>query len=168
MQFGGFAAKAGVLLALMVFGSACTPVVTIRAPYTPTPTLRPVIPTPITSATSALPTPSPIPPTVTTTATLTPTAIVALSDPTATSAPAAAAEDLACTVATRSLRLRAGPGTNFGVVAGMIEGQRVRAGARTANSSWIRVRTATGQQGWVAANLMRCDGAPSQLPLAEP
>lgn len=53
--------------------------------------------------------------------------------------------------ANSSLRIRRGPGTNQARVAALHSGETATVIGRTADSSWLQIRTSAGVQGWVSA-----------------
>jgi uncharacterized protein YraI len=58
------------------------------------------------------------------------------------------------TVATKVLNVRSGPGTNYGKVRQVKEGEKLKVVGRTEASDWLRIVTSDGQEGWVAAELV--------------
>jgi hypothetical protein len=84
--------------------------------------------------------------------------------------PAASGQDYAidCTVNTRSLNLRPGPGPQFNPpLTSLAKGTLLSATARNANSSWLQVSVVdSSQTGWVSAQFVDCVQAVSSLPAA--
>jgi uncharacterized protein YgiM (DUF1202 family) len=83
--------------------------------------------------------------------------------------PTAAPVTIQCTVLNvRGLRLRAGPGTEYGIVTTLTANEALTASGKSTEADWIAVSTGSGAQGWVAASYINCgDGVP-QLPVATP
>ena len=69
-------------------------------------------------------------------------------------------------VKVRGLRLRAGPGTGW-VVRGYLEKDDIlEITGRNADSTWLKVRTAEGQEGWTSALYVETQFPLSVLPVA--
>lgn len=80
------------------------------------------------------------------------------------------------TVVAGALNVRSGPGINFPVLAKLYQGNVVVLIGRSSDSSWVKVRLAPGQEGWVNAapqyihlsvavsSLPVVDGAPAPAP----
>ena len=89
--------------------------------------------------------------------------------PTSTRAPAstpAAMAALDCTsTATSGLTLRAGPGPAYPAILVLSPGAVVVTWSRSADSTWLLVRTTNGSTGWVAADFVRCPGGLTGLPI---
>lgn len=60
-------------------------------------------------------------------------------------------------VAADQLRLRSGPDTLFDMVALLDAGAELEILGRSTDSTWLRVRTTAGQEGWVAAEFVGAD-----------
>jgi len=142
-----------VLIVALVLGSALgcigCPLTSLiaRAPTpapTPTRTPKPTF-TPAPAATDTpIPTNTPNVPPPTDTPSSPPTPV-----PTPTPIPQPEA-----TVATKVLNVRSGPGTNYGKVKQVKEGERLKVIGRTEASDWLKIATSDGQEGWVAAELV--------------
>ncbi|MCS7038243.1 MAG: SH3 domain-containing protein, partial [Caldilineales bacterium] len=63
------------------------------------------------------------------------------------------------TVLADRLNLREGPGQDRPVIGVLRRGETVTVQARSADGAWLRVRTAAGQEGWVAAAFVGREGA---------
>lgn len=72
----------------------------------------------------------------------------------------------AATVATGALNVRSGPGVTYSVLTVVSYGQNVALLGRNNNSSWARIRTAGGTEGWVNASLLTPNVSIGSLPLA--
>jgi uncharacterized protein YgiM (DUF1202 family) len=70
-------------------------------------------------------------------------------------------------VNTGALNVRSGPGVGYSVVTWVQQGQTLHLLGRNANSSWVQVRTASSQQGWVNASLIQANVAISSLPVVD-
>jgi hypothetical protein len=118
----------------------------------PTQTMTPTAtPLPINTATgTALPTATPLP---TTTATALPDVVIVAD----TVAPAAVASGA---VAGGNANLRSGPGTDFAIVGGVVDGESLEIVGRNADGTWYQL--ANGH--WVAAFLV--EGAAASIPVA--
>ncbi len=131
---------AGLGLAAMWIGTHSAALAALTPTPAPTPTATPP-PTPTSSPTSAPPTVTPTPGF---TATPAPGAQVAVNAP--------------------GLRLRKTPGTAGEVVRELPAGTPLWPVGRTADSNWLQVTTAEGEQGWVAAAYLdlsvKADGLP--------
>lgn len=90
------------------------------------------------------------PPTATTTPTPTATARA-----TNTRAATATAAPFVVEVIFASVNIRVGPGTVYGDVGFLSEGDRVTAIAQTEDGSWYNVRLENGRLAWIAANVVR-------------
>lgn len=73
--------------------------------------------------------------------------------------------DSTAVILAERLNVRAGPGTAFGVIGVVIEGETVRLIERNADSSWFRVCCATGTntEGWVSAPFIRLNFDPAAV-----
>ena len=129
---------------LIIFLSAC------GSNPTPTPTLVP---------------PSPVPPTLTRTrtATLTPTATLRPTDtPTATPTLAPIKG-----ITTDLLRVRAGPGTDFAILARIDKGASITLLARSLDSKWLLVDSTSNPRGWVSVDFVDAPIPVATLPIAD-
>ncbi len=68
-------------------------------------------------------------------------------------------------VTTGMLNVRQGPGMSFPVVTTVPQGQTVSLLGRNADSSWLLVRTASGQQGWASSAHINASVPLSSLPV---
>ena len=137
-----------IMIVFLVLLAGCRSAVSLEAPPTDT-ALPPTLPAAVTS-TSEPATPTVIP-------------------ETPTSPPPTAATTAQCTViAQRGLRLRGGPGTEYEVVATLLARDVVTGTGRSTEGDWVAVRTAGGQDGWVASNFVDCGGPVLVLPEATP
>ncbi|MBN1137766.1 MAG: protein kinase [Anaerolineae bacterium] len=133
---------------------------TRRAVATPTAARRAPSPTP--RATQPARVPAPTEPPLAPTATPRPTRTRAPS-PAATAAPAWGAR-----VRGEAVNLRAGPGTNYPVIAVLKQGTRLTAFERTANSDWFTVEVNdTGQKGWISITVVDMEFDPADLPIVQ-
>ncbi len=73
----------------------------------------------------------------------------------------------ATVISTQSVNMRSGPGTNNAVIAGVPSGTRVDVIGFDANETWVNVRLADGQIGWIAATLLDVQRTGSALPQPE-
>jgi uncharacterized protein YgiM (DUF1202 family) len=87
------------------------------------------------------------------------TATVAPPTETPTVAPSPTPAEQTGTVIATVLNVRAGAGTNQAIVARAKEGEQVTVIGKNDAGTWLRVRTAGGQEGWVSAEFVRV-GAP--------
>jgi hypothetical protein len=67
------------------------------------------------------------------------------------------------TVTGSVVNLRSGPGTAYGVITRVKEGDSLTAIAKNADASWLQV-TAAGKQGWVSAQYVNAAGSVAGLP----
>jgi len=124
----------------------------------PTPT-----PEPTATLAPATDTPAPEPPTPTTTPappTPTPEPTATPEPPTPTPAPEGVVN------AEPSLNLRAGASTSFDVLASLPTGTRVTMLERSADSTWVKVRSQEFGEGWVAAEYLDKTSEVTSLPIA--
>jgi len=143
-----------ILIMMLVLGSALgclgcplTSLLTARAPtpvLIPTRTPKPTFTPAPTGTDTPIPTNTPDVPTPTDTPSSPPTPV-----PTPTPIPQPEA-----TVATKVLNIRSGPGTNYGRVRQVEEGERLKVIGRTEASDWLKIVTSDGQEGWVSAELV--------------
>ena len=70
-------------------------------------------------------------------------------------------------VDTGALNLRSGPGINFGIVGRALNGETLALLGRAPNSSWVKVRQATGTEGWVNSNYLQSNVPIPNLPIIE-
>ncbi len=136
----------GIAVCLVLLLAGCRPSIGLAPASTPTsePTSEPVLEI---TATPEVPTAIPEPPT-----------------PTPVPVPQPVSVD--CTVIARSLRLRSGPSTETAVVAGLANGQVLRASARNPEATWVAVQTPEGLSGWVSAEFVNCAQPVDTLPVA--
>ncbi|MBP7997737.1 MAG: SH3 domain-containing protein [Chloroflexi bacterium] len=71
------------------------------------------------------------------------------------------------TIGTGALNVRSGPGLGYGVVTVCYQGQAVTMIGRNNNNSWVKIRLATGHEGWVSAPYIIPTVAIASLPLAD-
>lgn len=83
--------------------------------------------------------------------------------------PLAAVPELTPTavITTGALNMRMGPGVQYGVVTAVSQGQTVTLLARNSGSSWVKVQTAGGQQGWISTAYIQANTAVSALPILD-
>jgi formylglycine-generating enzyme required for sulfatase activity len=90
--------------------------------------------------------------------------------PTTTPRPTATSLVLQCAVASASLNLRSGPGTEYvPPLAGLMRGSQFIPVGRNEQATWLQVKVvSSGQLGWVSAGkeYVTCDFAVSELPVA--
>ena len=136
----------GIAVCLVLLLAGCRPSIGLAPASTPTsePTSEPVLEI---TATPEVPSALPEPPT-----------------PTPVPVPQPASVE--CTVIARSLRLRSGPSTDTAVVAGLANGQVLRASARNPEATWVAVQTPEGLSGWVSAEFVSCAQPVDTLPVA--
>jgi uncharacterized protein YraI len=68
-------------------------------------------------------------------------------------------------VNTGALNIRSGPGVNYNVITFVYRNTLLTLLARNADTSWVKVMTATGTQGWVSARYILTGYALASLPL---
>lgn len=90
------------------------------------------------------------------------TPAVAISSLPVVAAPAVTPRAL---VATGALNVRSGPDVIYSVLTVVSQGQTVGLIGRNVNSSWAKIRLASGQEGWVNASLLNPNVAISSLPV---
>lgn len=78
---------------------------------------------------------------------------------------AAAAQTPSGTVNTGALNIRTGPGINFDVVTYVYRGTVLMLLARNDDSSWVKITTSGGTQGWVNARYVQTAYPISSLPI---
>ncbi|MCO6450938.1 MAG: PD40 domain-containing protein [Caldilineales bacterium] len=87
-----------------------------------------------------------------------------------TPAPDTTANSQTATVDTgaRRLNVRAGPGTNYGIVGNLASGTNVQAVGRNDAGSWIQIQLPQAQNeiGWVSASFVDLSGAANDLPVS--
>lgn len=134
-------------------GPAMTPVPTktLRPTFTNTP-VKPTL-TPSLTAEVVLPAEAPAAEAPTA---IPPTAVPAPPEPTATPTPPQAA----FTVTSATLNVRGGPGTNYGVIGQIRQGQNFPITGKNAAGSWWQFEY-NGRAGWVSGQLVRTVGAES-------
>jgi uncharacterized protein YraI len=98
-------------------------------------------------------------PTFTPTFTLTPTPAAPLAEVQPTETPAPPTDTPVpqpeAVVNAPNLNLRAGPGTEYPVLGGLVQGDPLHVLGRTQNGNWLKVVTADGQEGWVWAGMVQ-------------
>ncbi len=87
----------------------------------------------------------------------TPTAV---PTPTASSTPTPE-----CVVQPSSVNLRAGPGTNYDIVAVFRQGDALAVTGRTEDGTWFEVVAKDGRRGWMAASIVECSVATDAIPI---
>ena len=70
-----------------------------------------------------------------------------------------------CTIKTKGLNIRRGPGTNFPVVTAVRSGAALAASGKNDKGDWLAVKTANGKDGWAATKYLNCNPAPDALPV---
>lgn len=60
-------------------------------------------------------------------------------------------------ITTGAANVRSGPGLGYGVVTIVYQGQTVSLLGRNSEASWVKVRTAGGQEGWVNVSLLQAN-----------
>lgn len=143
-----------IALALLLIATACTDGRISRGPAStpvPTKTLRPTF-----TSTPAKPTltPTPAPPTATATSEA-PTAIPEPPTPEPTSTPLPA--QAAFTVTSATLNVRSGPGTNYGAIGQLRQGQTYPITGKNRTGDWWQFDY-NGRAGWVSGPLVRATG----------
>jgi hypothetical protein len=98
-----------------------------------------------------------------------PTVEIAPTDtrvPTPTSAPTTPTPNAVTVATTDNVRVRAGPGTKFGVLATVASGTTMTAVGRNADNSWIQIQqTGKTDLGWVSAQFVTVSGDLNSLPV---
>jgi len=158
----------GLCDALPIIGEV-PPTATLSASETPTP--QPPSATPTASPTAS-PTPTESQPTETAapTQTGTPEPSPTPEPPTETPTPEPVVlVDVATVIADTTINVRNGPGTNFGPIAVLRPGARLRVVDFNEDGSWTRLLLPDGREGWVATFLLRIDQVPEdELDLPQP
>lgn len=75
------------------------------------------------------------------------------------------ATTIQCTIKTRGLNIRGGPGTNFPVVTAVRNGATLAASGKNDKGDWLAVQAANGKDGWAATKYLNCNPAPDSLPV---
>ena len=75
------------------------------------------------------------------------------------------ATTIQCTIKTRGLNIRGGPGTNFPVVTAVRNGATLAASGKNDKGDWLAVKAANGKEGWAATKYLNCNPAPDSLPV---
>jgi len=70
-------------------------------------------------------------------------------------------------VTVSSARVRSGPGTQFGVVAGLRNGEQVTILGRNPEDTWYKIELPDGESGWASAELIQLQDADQEIPLVE-
>lgn len=71
------------------------------------------------------------------------------------------------TIGTGALNVRSGPGIAYNVVTVCYQGQVVTLLGRNSSNSWVKIRVAAGQEGWVNASYIVPNVAIASLPLVD-
>ncbi len=85
----------------------------------------------------------------------------------APAAPSTTPTGATAVIATGALNIRSGPGISYNILTTVYQGQTVTLLGRNSNSSWAKVRTSGGAEGWVNAYYIQPGVAISSLPLLE-
>lgn len=87
---------------------------------------------------------------------------------TATKVPSTPTPSVVTATTTDNVRVRAGPGTKYGVLATMANGTALTAVGRNADSSWIQIQLpGKTDLGWLTAEFVTISGDVNSLPVAE-
>jgi uncharacterized protein YgiM (DUF1202 family) len=70
-------------------------------------------------------------------------------------------------VNTGALNVRSGPGPSYSSVTVVYQGSQLTLIGRNADSSWVKVRTPNGTEGWVNATLIQANVPISNLPVVD-
>ncbi|MBE2200758.1 MAG: SH3 domain-containing protein [Anaerolinea sp.] len=70
-------------------------------------------------------------------------------------------------ITTGALNVRSGPGVQYGVVTAVSQGQSVALLGRNSSSSWVKIQTGGGQQGWINAAYIQANVAVNTLPVLD-
>lgn len=65
------------------------------------------------------------------------------------------------------LNVRSGPGVEYSIITAVPSGATVNLLGRNSNSTWVKVRTVSGTEGWVNASLIIANVGISSLPVTE-
>ncbi len=138
-----------------------TPVPPTNTPIPPTPTPVPPTDTPVPpTATPVPPTPTPVPPTPTPVPP-TPTPV----PPTPTPVPE---PETPQAVASRTMNVRGGPGTNYAVIASASTGDSFDITGKNEDGTWYEVCCFAGDEsGWLSASLVTVEGDAAAIEVAE-
>ncbi len=71
------------------------------------------------------------------------------------------------TIGTGALNVRSGPAMSYSVVTVCYQGQVVTLLGRNSSNSWVKIRVATGHEGWVNASYIIPNVAIASLPIAD-
>ncbi|MFN8490525.1 MAG: SH3 domain-containing protein [Caldilineaceae bacterium] len=82
-------------------------------------------------------------------------------------APNTGGETTAIVTGTQILNVRSGPGLQFNAVTTLIGGQQVGLEGRDANATWVQIRLANGQLGWVNSSFLTPNAPFTVLPVAQ-
>ncbi|MCA9931358.1 MAG: SH3 domain-containing protein [Anaerolineales bacterium] len=93
-------------------------------------------------------------------------AATATSTPIATPTPTTSTSGTAVVTAS-ALNLRTGPGIGYGVVTVVYQGHTVTLLGRNSSSSWVKVRTSAGQEGWMNVQYLTSGTAINSLPVID-
>lgn len=88
----------------------------------------------------------------------TPTAVAIADTPVPTPLPR-----MGVVISSQSINVRSGPGTNTSSIATLFSGTSVEVVGESDNGEWYNVRLPDGSEGWVAANLLDADPAPTSV-----
>ncbi len=70
-----------------------------------------------------------------------------------------------CTIKTRALNIRGGPGINFPVVTAVRNPATLVASGKNDKGDWLAVKASNGKEGWAATKYLNCNPAPDSLPV---
>lgn len=129
----------------------------------PTQTLAPIVS--MTPRFTATPVSSRTPlPTFTLTPSDTPITPTPSDTPTATATPAITG----IVASLQSVNVREGPGVNYGAIQALIPGTGVQVLGQNDDGRWLNILMDNGEQGWIAASLVRINPLPTPFPTATP
>ena len=159
-----------LLINYLIFGSLFTTVLDFSSgPHQPTrtpfPTFTPVpSPTAVVQVPTSPPSPSPTHTPTRVVVTPSPTVVLPATEPAAI----AMAEAASATVGDTTLRVRAGPGTEYAVLGALAPGTTVPVIGRNADASWwqIKYEKAADDKGWISAKYSTANNTAS-VPLVE-
>ena len=84
--------------------------------------------------------------------------------PTRTEEPTAIPEVV---ITTEAANVRSGPGLIYPVVASYWKGEELEAIGRNSESTWLKIASVDGTQGWIAASVVELNTSPDILPIVE-
>ncbi len=70
-----------------------------------------------------------------------------------------------CVVQDSDVNIRGGPGTNYNIVQVLNQGAVLQVFDRNSESSWLKVRTAADEEGWIAEFLVECSHPIEDIPI---